>query len=62
MLRFWFEYFGKREMYLQFMLFRKCKRNCDKTYLDFSSSIPNVIFVTYVIVKRPCVMNYLFVA
>jgi hypothetical protein len=25
MLRFWFEYFGKGNMYLQFMLFRKCK-------------------------------------
>jgi hypothetical protein len=62
MLRFWFEYFGKGDMYLQFMLFHKCKRNCDKTCLDFLCSILNVICVAYVIVKRPRVMNYLFVA
>jgi len=62
MLRFWFDYFRKGKMYLQFMLFHKCKRNCDKTCLDFFGSISNVICVAYVIVKRPHVMNYLFVA
>ncbi len=53
MLRFWFEYFGKGKMYLWFMLFRKCKCICDQTYLDFSGSIPNVIFVAYAIMKKP---------
>jgi hypothetical protein len=62
MLRFWFECFGKGEMYLQFMLFHKCKRNCDKTCLDFFRSISNIICAAYVIVKKPRVMNYLFVA
>ncbi len=50
-------------MYLQFMLFCKYKSSCDKTYLDFFSSIPSVIFVAYVIVERPlsiCCMTFAY--
>jgi hypothetical protein len=35
------------------MLLNKCNFICDKIYLDFFGSIPNVIFVAYVIVKGP---------
>jgi hypothetical protein len=48
-----FGYFGKGETCFSFTLFLKCSYIYNKIYFDFYGSFPNVIYVAYVIVKRP---------